>query len=220
MEKPDTRSYEFGPFVLNSDKRVLMQDGAPLQLPPKAFDTLLVLIQANDRIVAKEELLKAVWPETFVEENNLNQSISLLRKVLGDSPLKHRYIATIPGRGYRFVAEVRAVREEDRNREPDSAKVPPLRRRTLPTVVLSSVAVLLLSAVGYFALENWRGRDIGQLGVRSIAVLPFRPLGSEGRDEFLEIGMADALITKLSNLRQIQVLPTSRKACMPKPSPR
>ena len=97
------RLYEFGPFRLDMNERVLLRDGQVAPLTPKAFDTLVVLVQNNGHVLEKEELLKAVWPDTFVEEATLAQNIFTLRKVLGKEP---SYIETIPKRGYRFTANV------------------------------------------------------------------------------------------------------------------
>src|SRR5262245_38996538 len=99
--------YEFGRFRVDPIKRRLTNDGEPLRLTPKAFDTLLILVQASNRTIEKDDLMRLVWPDAVVEENNLNQNISTLRRVLGDSRDESRYIATIPGLGYRFVAEVK-----------------------------------------------------------------------------------------------------------------
>jgi len=101
--------YEFGPFRLDPVKRRLLRDGEPVQLTPKAFETLLALVQQSGRTVEKDDLMRRVWPGSVVEENNLNQNITALRKCLGDSRQASRYIATIPGLGYRFVAEVRTA---------------------------------------------------------------------------------------------------------------
>src|ERR1044072_2116651 len=99
--------YEFGAFRLDPSKRRLLRDGEPVQLAPKAFDTLLALVRQSGRTGEKDELLREVWPDAAVEENNLNQNITALRKSLGDSRHESRYIATVPGLGYRFVADVR-----------------------------------------------------------------------------------------------------------------
>lgn len=98
--------YQFGPFRIDTLKRVLAREGEPVPLNPKAFDILVTLVEGSDRIVEKEDLMKKIWPHAFVEEGNLTQNIHLLRKALGDDPNDHRYIVTIPGRGYRFVAPV------------------------------------------------------------------------------------------------------------------
>jgi Tol biopolymer transport system component/DNA-binding winged helix-turn-helix (wHTH) protein len=101
--------YEFGRFRLDPVKRRLTRDGEPVRLTPKAFDTLLILVESSNRTLEKDDLMQMVWPDAAVEENNLNQNISALRRVLGDTRDESRYIATIPGLGYRFVAEVNRV---------------------------------------------------------------------------------------------------------------
>src|SRR6476620_6370573 len=107
MPWPDNHLYEFGPFVLDARSRILFRDGATVRLPPKAFDTLLVLIQHGVRVVDKEQLLKEVWPDTFVEEGSLSRNIHELRRALGDDTSEPCYIETIPKRGYRFLASVK-----------------------------------------------------------------------------------------------------------------
>jgi TolB-like protein/Tfp pilus assembly protein PilF len=141
-------------------------------LAPKVFDILLVLLQNHDRLIDKSELMTAVWPDTSVEEENLTQGIYVLRRVLNECPNEHRYIVTIPGRGYRFVAPVRKV---DRV-EPDSE---------------------LLASGGPSEAQT--------AATRSIAVLPFRLLTGESRSEYLGLGMADALINRLSKIKKVAV---------------
>jgi Tol biopolymer transport system component/DNA-binding winged helix-turn-helix (wHTH) protein len=105
--------FEFGPFRVDTVKRRLLREGHPVPLTPKAFDTLIVLLQHSGQVLEKDELIEAVWPETAVEENNLTQNIYALRKALGDSANESRYILTIPGMGYRFVPEVTEVTADD-----------------------------------------------------------------------------------------------------------
>jgi len=99
-------SYQFGPFVLNTAQHTLLREGTAIALTPKTYDTLLVLVQNSGRMLSKEELMNLLWPDSFVEEANLTQQVSMIRKALGESPGDPRYIATVPGRGYRFIAEV------------------------------------------------------------------------------------------------------------------
>jgi adenylate cyclase len=108
---PLTQFYEFGPFCVDASQRLLARDGTPVPLTPKIFDTLLHLLRRSGTALSKDELMNAIWPDTVVEENNLNQNISILRRVLGDGRTEHRYIATVPGHGYQFVAEVKSSRE-------------------------------------------------------------------------------------------------------------
>jgi len=101
--------YEFGPFRLDPAKRLLQRGDEPISLTPKAFDTLLLLVQNRDRVMPKEELMNRVWPESFVEEANLSQTIFMLRKTLGETAPERSYIATVRGSGYRFDEPVREI---------------------------------------------------------------------------------------------------------------
>ena len=105
--------YRFGSFRLDPAKRLLLRGQSSVPLMPKAFDTLLVLVESRGRLVGKEELMKILWPDSFVEEANLAQNVAVLRKALGDSPEEHRYILTVPGRGYRFAAKVSEETEDE-----------------------------------------------------------------------------------------------------------
>lgn len=106
MLAPLSDSYHFGDFLLDANKRLLLRNNEPASLTPKAFETLLYLVAHRDKIVDKNELMRAIWPDTIVEENNLNQNISTLRRVLGEARGENRYIVTVPGKGYRFIAAV------------------------------------------------------------------------------------------------------------------
>src|SRR5512145_350724 len=103
--------YEFGPFRLDPVERRLSREGRPVALRAKVFDTLCVLVQAHGRLVDKDELIHRVWPDAVVEEGNLAHNISVLRKTLGEPATGQKYVETVPGRGYRFVAEVRETQQ-------------------------------------------------------------------------------------------------------------
>lgn len=107
MSDPRAVVYQFEDFRLDAGRLLLSRCGQRVPLTPKVFETLLLLVRRNGEVLAKDELLRAVWPDTIVEENNLNQTISALRRILGESPGEMRYIATVPGRGYRFLPAVR-----------------------------------------------------------------------------------------------------------------
>src|SRR5262245_33734901 len=92
------RFYEFGPFRLDTQKCVLLRNGAVVALTPKAFDILLVLIRRRGVVLEKDEILSEVWPDTVVDENNLARNVSALRKALGEAPTEHQYVVTVPGR--------------------------------------------------------------------------------------------------------------------------
>jgi DNA-binding winged helix-turn-helix (wHTH) protein/TolB-like protein/Flp pilus assembly protein TadD len=178
MTEQGRRLYAFGPFKLDPGAQILRRDGRVIPLKPKVFDLLVVLVENRDRVVPKEEVMRLVWAESFVEDSNLAVSVCELRKILGDGHNDHAYIATAPRRGYRFVASV----TEETDGVDDGAAWPP----------------------------GVSGTPRNGLGAREgiIAVLPFKSIGASG-DEYLGLGMADALITKLSNLGQITVRPTS-----------
>src|SRR6266403_970102 len=98
--------YEFGPFRIDIEGYLLPRGEESIQLSPKVFETLLFLVQHRGRVCKKDEIISSIWPDTFVEESNLAQNVFLLRRALGEEKNEHRYIVTIPGLGYRFVAPV------------------------------------------------------------------------------------------------------------------
>jgi DNA-binding winged helix-turn-helix (wHTH) protein/TolB-like protein/Flp pilus assembly protein TadD len=220
--------YEFGPFRIDTVKRRLLRSGAIVPLTPKAFDTLLVLVGHSGQIVEKDYLMEQVWPGIAVEENNLTQNISALRKALGERREAPQYILTVPGSGYRFIADVRgAVAGNDLSAKsigPDAnedaeyralisfteASQPNRRGRWRIGIAALLVIAVGLAGAGYRVARRARGASAApNTQIKSIAVLPFKPLTAGEADEFLGLGMADALITKLSSIKQITVRPTS-----------
>src|SRR6476660_8493598 len=125
MGQQDNHSYEFGRFRLKTAERVLLREGELVPLTPKVFDILVTLVEHGGQVVAKDDLMKRVWPNTYVEEGNLTQNISLLRKALGETPGGVQFIETVPRRGYRFVAETSAA-----NGRFDSVASSPVRAST------------------------------------------------------------------------------------------
>src|ERR671928_2088788 len=107
--QPDRRSYVFGEFRVDVKERILLKENREVPLTPKVFDTLLVLLENSGHTLTKKELMQRVWPDSFVEENNLAQNISILRKALGEGSTGQRFIETVPKRGYRFVAGVKEL---------------------------------------------------------------------------------------------------------------
>ena len=107
MDRIEKQTYEFGRFCLDTAERLLLREGEPVPLTPKVYDILLVLVENGGHVVEKDDLMKRVWPSTFVEEGNLTQNISLLRKALGETPNGVQFIETVPRRGYRFVGAIR-----------------------------------------------------------------------------------------------------------------
>src|SRR5215467_16002727 len=113
MSLPARRFYLFDGFRVDVSERLLFKDSREVTLTPKVFDTLLVLLENSSHVLTKKELMQQVWPDGFVEENNLAQNISILRKALGEGKEGERYIQTIPKRGYRFVADVRSAGDDE-----------------------------------------------------------------------------------------------------------
>jgi len=143
------RLYEFGPFRVDPEKELLHRDGETVPLTPKTFQILLVLMRHSQEVVTKDDLLKTVWPDTFVEEANLSRNIFLLRKALGETPQDHQYIVTVPGRGYRFAEDVQLVADRELNIIAAShSKIQLLVHETKPWGWISVAAVLLISVAG------------------------------------------------------------------------
>src|SRR6266545_264241 len=205
MLKQDSHLYEFGPFRLNTSERLLLRDGVRVPLNEKAFDTLLALVRRGGRLVVKEELIAEVWPDTFDEENNLEKSISAVRQALGEKPSSLQYVETVRGHGYRFVAAVIGARHADAGLTPEHLSRPK-SRAWLP---IAGAAALGVSLAVYLWQSGHAKRVETATGPSSVAVLPFTPLASGIRDEPLELGMADTLITKLGALGAVTVRPVT-----------
>jgi len=230
--------FEFGPFRLDAAERMLLRNGQPVLLAPKVFDTLVVLLRHRGHLLEKNQLMKEVWPDTFVEEVNLAVNISTLRKTLGESEDGRPFIETVPKRGYRFVAasevpdgsddelviqnRIRArivasdvgapLTTEATDLAHSRAHKPATERfllRRPVLIVILAVSALLLAMPFIWA---WRASHTPAAAaapkIGSIAVLPFRPINSAARDEYLELGLADDLINRLSSLKQVVVRPT------------
>jgi len=161
-------------------------------LTPKAFDLLALLVEHEGQVVSKETLMDRLWPDTVVEESNLTFQMSALRKALGEG----RYVVTLPGRGYQFAGAVETLVEK--------------KERSVPWAALGVAAAILVAVVAALLLTRRSPRPPPPPpNVRSIAVLPFRPIVAAQRDESLELGMADTLITRLSHIPSVIVRPTS-----------
>jgi DNA-binding winged helix-turn-helix (wHTH) protein len=144
--------YRFGPFVLDPASRLLLREEQPVPITTKVFETLVVLVENRGRVMTKDELLLRLWPDTTVEEANLAQNVSSLRRVLEDNPKEHRYIATIPGRGYSFVAVVTEIAKQQNMGEPSANEEPPAIKLTSPAV---SVANTLTRIYSFRSVFRW-----------------------------------------------------------------
>ncbi|HJY30404.1 MAG TPA: winged helix-turn-helix domain-containing protein, partial [Pyrinomonadaceae bacterium] len=218
------RVYDFGPFRLDPTERRLLRHDQPVALTPKCFDLLVILVENSGHLISKEELLERLWPDQFVEESNLSFNISTLRKALGEAGHGDHFIETVPKKGFRFVAHVDL-------REDDEIDVSRIRQETLTSTnvqqdivpayssaparfgpkvriiagIFCALAVVIICYGIWFRRVDAPTRN----SPRTIAVLPFKPLSPESRNESLEMGMAEALITRLSNINQLVVRPLS-----------
>lgn len=236
--------FEFGGFRLDPAAGVLTRDGELVLLNPKAVETLAVLVRHHGRVVSKEELMEAVWPDAFVEEANLNVQVSALRKALEDNADDPAFVETIPRRGYRFRAEVQEVCEEPSEwkieRRTMARMVTEEREVISPDVTASAAAlpggsvavpqrpaparrVLALSAlvviVVFLAINFWPrpGQPVSgaATGRFLIGVLPFANLSGDAEQEYLSDGLTEELITELARLNPKQMGVIARASMMP-----
>ncbi|MDP9087736.1 MAG: winged helix-turn-helix domain-containing protein [Pseudomonadota bacterium] len=210
-------AYEFGQFTLVPTEKRLLCDGKVVPLTPKVFDTLVLLVKNQGRLIEKEELLRTLWPRTVVEEVALAHSVSQLRKALGDPAEDPQFIETVPKRGYRFIAAVRE-RGEPQAASPASGgeapsavrHAPPLSR---PAMLGVFAAVLAASTAAYFYLSATGKKVAGVLpAIHSLAVLPFENLSGDKEQEYFADGMTDELITELGRIGALRVV--SRTSAM------
>src|SRR5215831_658689 len=200
--------YEFGPFRVDPEKELLLREGETVPLTPKTFQILLVLIRNKKEVVTKDELMRAVWPDTFVEEANLSRNIFLLRKALGESPQDHQYVVTVPGRGYRFAEEVQFVPEQPLNivaASHSKVQVEVKESSRWPWLAIAAGAVLLIVMV-LFAPDagSLRSKMLSSSSaipqIRSLAVLPLTNMSDDPEQEYFADGMTEELITELSHI--------------------
>ncbi|MGZ8831613.1 MAG: winged helix-turn-helix domain-containing protein [Thermoanaerobaculia bacterium] len=219
--------YEFVPFRLDPAERRLLRGGEPVALTPKCFDLLVVLVENSGHLLEKSDLLGRVWPDQFVEEGNLSFNISELRRVLGEGQNGEPYIETVRKKGFRFVAPVQEIdvagagvaddgeaaleelrEEETAGGELSGAMGTPARAGRRFKIFFAIVAVAALAALAY-VLQPRRSVPPVEGPPRTIAVLPFKPLAVNVRDEPLEMGICNALIIRLASLEKLVVRPTS-----------
>lgn len=230
MNEQEAYVYEFGSYRLDPQERLLWRDGAMVWLTPKAFDTLWALVEQSGHVMSKEALMNRIWPNSFVEETNLAQNISTLRKALGESTDGLKFIETLPKRGYRFILPVRKVRLEPNAEKlasaveislppalPDPVEIarptpvgkaqrsPSAQRWQISLAIIAAVAVLALGVA--FLFSKWRANKPAQ--ARRLAVLPFRNLKPDAATDYLGFPLADAIITKLGYVSALTVRPSS-----------
>ena len=226
-EKTGSSVYEFGSFRLDSTERRLFCDGRPLHLQPKAFDTLLVLVQHSGHLLTKDELLNLVWrEETFIEENNLTQQIYALRKVLGQKSNGQDYIETVPRQGYRFTNDVREIFETENGlviksreqyrfliKEETTIEESEVKNKVMSFVwtrpfVFTALTLFLTGAivVAVWAIKNQR-RNNPTFAFKSIAVMPFKATNPVKDDEHIARGISYELSSRLGQIRSVNIRP-------------
>src|SRR5262245_32646280 len=217
MSNRPQQRYEFGPFQLDIAERCLLREGRPVPLTPKVFDLLEALVRNSGHLVEKDELIQQVWPDSFVEEGNLNRNVSILRKVLGDDS-SQSYIETVPKRGYRFAAVVREITTNGsrvidtesntahaETKKPDVVLAAP--RRVLPArrwQVLAGLGVLSLAIVMYVLIQSRAPATRPE--IESIAVLPLENLSGDPAQEYFADAMTEALSSSLAQMRALRII--------------
>jgi TolB-like protein/DNA-binding winged helix-turn-helix (wHTH) protein/Flp pilus assembly protein TadD len=224
-EPENSQAFEFGDFRLENH-RLRRRDGTQIPLTPRVFDTLRFLVEHNDTVLDKERVMEAVWPDAIVEENNLAQTISKLRQVLGEKPGEHQFIVTVPGRGYRFVAKVKSVNRvigtgiadpgraatEELKSQPESA-VPAPTATQRRNFIMVAAAILLLAAI---ALLWWRSSTrkapntatVSGYSIpdKSIAVLPFENLSDDKQNAYFVAGIQEEILSNLAAIADLKVI--------------
>jgi len=225
--------YGFGEFTLDPRRRTLMRGVLPISLTPRAFDVLLFLLKNPNRLVFKEELLQAVWGDTFVEDGNLTQHISHLRKALGDNSEDVRLIVTIARKGYQFAGDVVASQPEavtqgegqvscsERSRTdaepiPDSQRIEavPGSAKSWRRELIVASSVFLLASVGYMSWRHYQSTALPKTGRVMLAVLPFQNLTGDPNKEYLADGLTEETISQLSRLNPEQLGVIARTSVM------
>jgi DNA-binding winged helix-turn-helix (wHTH) protein/tetratricopeptide (TPR) repeat protein len=229
--------YEFGPFRIDITDRVLFRDTMPVPLTPKAFDTLLVLVEAAGRILEKDDLMKMVWPDTIVEENNLTQNVSALRKALGQGVGEKPYIETLPRRGYRFVAAVRErweeipeliVRERTKStiiveeEEETETQTKVLGNLSLAQFAAIVITLVVTAASVVYYLRTRRPPEEGSTSFAgaalrrrpSVAVLGLRNLTGRPDAAWLSTALSEMLTSELAAGAQLRAIPGENIARM------
>ncbi len=205
MKNTAQEKFCFEDFELDRGRRQLLRQGRPVAMNARAFDLLLFLTENSGRIVPKEEILESIWKDQFVEESNLTVQISAIRKVLGDSASEPRFLATIPGKGYQFVADVSRPKEPDA--EPELSDTDPNshsggRPRPVMWVAIAFGIVAMAVALIFVVRSLYPAPPPV---VRSIAVLPFVDPAPEGPD-YIGDGLAESVIFSLSRVPGLKIL--------------
>lgn len=230
---PNKLFYEFGAFRLDTEKNRLLRNGEIVPLTPKAVEILRVLVEHPGQLVERDDLMNSVWGDVAVEDGNLTVTVSMLRKALGEDSNGYKFIETVPRLGYKFVADVhqaferiptfvverqtlsRLVVDEEIDLLDENAALPKhgstLFASLRAKLVMATLGVGLIVGLGIYLIRrsNAPTQSATSAPIQTMAVLPFALLNTGAEDEYLGLGLADSLITRLTNVRQIIVRPTS-----------
>lgn len=216
--------YEFGDFRLDPRRRLVFARGAvePLPIAPKVFEAILYFVERPGELLEKDRLIADLWPGLVVEENSLTQLISTLRRVLGETRGENRYFATVPGRGYRFVADVARASESSPIGSPAPAVRPadlPGRARASRTARITVLAFACLfgaTLIAFAGYALWVARESAQqsaepsvaseLPARTVAVLAFENLSSDPNFEYLALGIPENILHRLAGITELTVI--------------
>ncbi|MGA2002582.1 MAG: winged helix-turn-helix domain-containing protein [Terriglobales bacterium] len=228
MDNAVKHLYEFGPFELDPGQRLLRRGAARLDLPPRVFDTLVVLAESQGRLLEKDELMDRIWPDSVVEESNLTQAIYLLRKTLQDGEAGARFIETVPKRGYRFVASVRSI--DARPSGSLVAAAEPVQSEAVPAAAATTVPTLAARDAGITASGRWIAPTLlllalsvlaaalaaraffrtklaaGRSSAHAIAVLPLQNLSNDASQDYFADGFTEELVTDIAQIRSLRVI--------------
>jgi len=230
---PVNNLHRFGQFALDSRRRTLSRADSPVSLTPTAFDVLLFLVQNPNRLVTKQELLQAVWGDTFVEEGNLTQYISHLRKALGDNSEDARLIVTIARKGYMFAADVIIAESVDIGMQAAvqvsaessvASTQPPIESRAEEVVpkapwhwrkaAFVGASAVLLAVVGFASWRHFGGMTPARSQKIRLAVMPFQNLTGDPNKEYLADGLTEETISQLGRLNPEQLGVIARTSVM------
>lgn len=210
--------FQFDDVRVEPSNFKIWKGGAELAVEPKTFQVLLFLLENRERLIEKNELLDAVWKDTFVTENAMTREIGKLRRALGDDPKTAKYIQTVHTQGYRFIAETQEIKTNNDLADPVFDTSVPGRKLAgtsflsvkRPGVFGLIFGIMLIGAIGLG--YNFYAGKIAFLGAavnKSIVVLPIKPINSANRDDIYEIGIAESLIRKLGSMKGFVVRPLS-----------
>ena len=222
--------YEFGEFRLIPCESILMRNGTPVPLTPKAFETLLLLVRRGGSLVPKSELLDEIWGDSFVEENAVSKCVWFVRNALGEDPKNPRFIQTVPKRGYRFVADVNVVTGENGDSKTASPTAtaelhPQTIERSTPfrtSYILLGLAAVTLLGVSAWLLRAWLPGSGETTVIKSVTVVPLENASGDPAEDYFVAGITDELMGHLSRISELDVisLPTDMRGSSAASDPR